>query len=231
MHEQMKRLYEAAAKLKGIEGQSDVARALNASPQTINNWEARGMSKAGMLNAQQAFGCSANWLSTGQGAMALAPADLPQGFRPVSVALPGEENPNLINIQKVRIRVQAGITGFQVEPDRRDGGTDEVPRRWVQQHNYVPERLYAIEVHGESMEPSLYDGDTIVVNTADTKPVDGAVFVLNHGGEVVVKRLERDGPMWYLASDNPRPEFRRRLIRESETHLIGRVVRKESERI
>jgi hypothetical protein len=69
MHIQMTRLYEAARELKGITGQSDLARALNASPQAINNWEARGMSSQGMVGAQAALGCSATWLASGEGQM------------------------------------------------------------------------------------------------------------------------------------------------------------------
>jgi hypothetical protein len=71
MHMQMNRLYEAAEKLRGIRGPSDIARAMNASPQTINNWESRGMSQAGMLKAQAVFGCSATWLADGNGPMAV----------------------------------------------------------------------------------------------------------------------------------------------------------------
>lgn len=72
MHETMKRLYEAAEELIGLTGQSDVARKLNQSPQTLNNWERRGMSKGGMLIAQRVIGCSAVWLETGQGDMVAA---------------------------------------------------------------------------------------------------------------------------------------------------------------
>lgn len=64
MHETMTRLYHAAA-LAGVVGQSDVARKLDQSPQTLNNWERRGMSKGGMLTAQRVFGCSAVWLESG----------------------------------------------------------------------------------------------------------------------------------------------------------------------
>ncbi|MFC4431438.1 LexA family transcriptional regulator [Cupriavidus respiraculi] len=66
MHETMVRLYEAARKLKDLETPTDVARALNQSQQTINNWERRGMSRAGMIEAQKLIGCSATWLQTGQ---------------------------------------------------------------------------------------------------------------------------------------------------------------------
>lgn len=71
MHEQMKRLYEAAKVLKRIYGQSELARAINASPQTIHNWQERGISKQGMLKAQEVIGCSALWLETGNGPMSL----------------------------------------------------------------------------------------------------------------------------------------------------------------
>ncbi len=67
MHETATRLYQAAFELKGIKGQSAVARALNMSPQTVKNWESRGVSKQGMLGAQKAFGVAAGWIETGKG--------------------------------------------------------------------------------------------------------------------------------------------------------------------
>ncbi|WP_342049908.1 MULTISPECIES: LexA family transcriptional regulator [unclassified Cupriavidus] len=69
MHATMVRLYEAARSLKGLETPTDVARALNQSQQTVNNWERRGMSRLGMLEAQKMLGCSATWLQTGKGSM------------------------------------------------------------------------------------------------------------------------------------------------------------------
>lgn len=69
MHEQMIRLYEAAEKMKNVTGQSAVSRLLNASPQTVKNWEQRGISGDGMLDAQQIIGCSAVWIRSGYGPM------------------------------------------------------------------------------------------------------------------------------------------------------------------
>lgn len=56
------RLYEAAMKIRQIEKPADIARALNVSPQTLTNWEARGMSQQGMLQAEEKIGVRANWL-------------------------------------------------------------------------------------------------------------------------------------------------------------------------
>jgi transcriptional regulator with XRE-family HTH domain len=70
MHPSMARLYEAAKTLRQKEGQSEVARLLNYSPQRLNNWERRGISREGAVEAEKTIGCSANWLLDGTGAMA-----------------------------------------------------------------------------------------------------------------------------------------------------------------
>jgi|GEM_PF-902320 len=73
MHATMVRLYEAVRTLRGLQEQptpTDIAKALNQSQQTINNWERRGMSRPGMIEAQKLIGCSATWLQTGKGSMA-----------------------------------------------------------------------------------------------------------------------------------------------------------------
>ncbi len=77
----MERLYEAAKKLKGITGQSKLALTLNISPQTVNNWEARGISKRGMLDAQRGIGCSAIWIDTGDGDMVVGIAENCRDFK------------------------------------------------------------------------------------------------------------------------------------------------------
>ncbi|MGZ9713920.1 hypothetical protein ACXX82_24285 [Glaciimonas sp. GNP009] len=69
MNEQMVRLYHAANALRGLNGQSALAKLLNVSPQTVNNWEDRGISNDGLLKAQEAVGCDAIWLRDGIGKM------------------------------------------------------------------------------------------------------------------------------------------------------------------
>ena len=77
MHKQAMRLYEAAKILKGAFQQSEIARLLGTSSQVINNWEARGMSKGGILAAQSAIGCRAEWLEHGTGPMAVVSGHQP----------------------------------------------------------------------------------------------------------------------------------------------------------
>lgn len=62
MHPSMERLYQFVNEAQQLQGQSAVARKMDATPQTINNWEERGISEGGALKAQNLFGCNANWL-------------------------------------------------------------------------------------------------------------------------------------------------------------------------
>ena len=42
------------------------------------------------------------------------------------------------------------------------------------------------------------NGDTVVINTAQAEPKDGAVFAVNYEGQLVIKRLVRDAGQWWL---------------------------------
>lgn len=221
---QMARLYEAAKALRGIVGQSDVARALNQSPQTVNNWEARGMSKPGMLKAQAIFGVSATWLESGEGSMTWAPASGadPFLFGTSTQAVRAGDESDTVSIRRVKLHLRAGITGFETEPEVDDGSTLEIPRRIVEGNDLVPHCLFAIKVRGSSMEPMLFEDDTVVVNIADTKPISREVYAINFDGEALVKQLILRGMEWYLHSINS--DFGPVNIRSGKCIIIGRVV-------
>lgn len=156
--------------------------------------------------------------------------ELPPGFMRVRAA--DQDDPSMTQIRRVKIKVQAGITGFQVEPEDYDGETQGVPTKWILKEGLSRDALVSTTVRGESMEPALYDGDVIVVNTRDTKPVSGAVYVVNYEGEAIVKRMLRDAGQWWLTSDNAdQRKYHRQLCKGAECIVIGRVVRKESTHI
>jgi phage repressor protein C with HTH and peptisase S24 domain len=151
------------------------------------------------------------------------------GFRPVRVV--EDDDPYFTHIPKVKLRLSAGITGFEVEPEDYDGSTTAVPTGWIQRNGYSRDKLIAIHVKGESMEPTVYDGDLVVLNTADTEPVDGGVYAINYEGEPLIKRMERDAGQWWLKSDNlDQRKHGRKVCQGDACILVGRVVRKESTR-
>jgi phage repressor protein C with HTH and peptisase S24 domain len=148
------------------------------------------------------------------------------------VAITDIGDPSFYQVQRVQLRLRAGVTGFQTVPDIYDGGTVNVSKNWVDRHGYSPEFLIAMTVGGESMEPNLYAGDVVIVNTADTSMKDGAVFAFNYEGEAVIKRLVKERGEWWLFSDNvDQVRHRPKGCRSGECVIIGRVVKRETDHI
>ncbi|MGA3803724.1 S24 family peptidase [Ralstonia nicotianae] len=75
---------------------------------------------------------------------------------------------------------------------------------YIRRLNASPKNLVAVKVRGDSMEPRLFDDDTVVVDKADQRiPASGGVFALVYAGEMLVKNLFRmpDGSL-RVVSDN-----------------------------
>lgn len=83
-HPSFTRLFHCAREITAntdypVATHADLAVRMQASPQTINNWRVRGVSKEGALAAQAEFACSAHWILTAEGSQttALAPPPTP----------------------------------------------------------------------------------------------------------------------------------------------------------
>lgn len=72
-----------------------------------------------------------------------------------------------------------------------------------------PARLTCVRAAGDSMEPTIRDGDLVAVDAGRTDPLDGHLFAVRTDAGLVVKRLRRLDGRWLLTSDNaahaPRP--------------------------
>ena len=62
IHPTMQRVYEATEL-----DQSDLAHAINISPQAVNNWDLRGISKKGLTLISDMFNVSSDWILSGNG--------------------------------------------------------------------------------------------------------------------------------------------------------------------
>ena len=75
---------------------------------------------------------------------------------------------------------------------------------WLLSHSIDPEQSNIISVRGESMEPTLPDGCSILVDRKRREPQEGRIFVMRTEDGLVVKRLGLDEEdRWELRSDNP----------------------------
>lgn len=143
-----------------------------------------------------------------------------------------ENNPEYPAIRRVKLKAQAGVSGFSVEYQAEDDGPPIVFRAdWYRLKGYRPEKMLALRVKGDSMIPSMYEDDLIVINTLSTEPKQGIPFLVSYEGEVVVKRLVRDDGLWWLTSDNPDQRRYPRTKCNGGTEIIGEVVYRQTERV
>jgi phage repressor protein C with HTH and peptisase S24 domain len=179
-----------------------------------------GVSIADMRNCDLAF-------MTDDGKLVIA--ELKQFTQPQRAKVLDKDDPQNILVPKVRLRVAAGISGFQTDPELFDGATMPVSRDWVERKGFDPHKLFWVRVGGRSMEKTLYEDDWILINTGQTQPKDSKIFAVNFEGEAVIKRLTRDAGQWWLTSDNQDPQYYRRQCRDSECIIVGEAVLKYSE--
>ena len=187
-------------------------------PSAVSQWKdgpTKSIKTAPAARLAERTGFSALWIATGEGgkwrvAPSAAPIDL-------------EGNPDYPAIRRVRLKLSAGIDGFSIETNVEDGTPIVFKREWFAARGYKSESLIAIDVHGASMEPGIYDGDTVVINTAQQEPRDGRVFAINYEGELVIKRLQRDDGEWWMESDNAdQRRYPRKRFTET-TFIIGEI--------
>lgn len=94
--------------------------------------------------------------------------------------------------------------------------------RWLKGQGLEPAMLSVIEVEGDSMEPTLRDGDEILVDRTP-RPLRAGIHVIRLDDVLLVKRLEPGpGGAVRIISDNlAYPRLERSL---NEVELVGRVV-------
>jgi phage repressor protein C with HTH and peptisase S24 domain len=94
--------------------------------------------------------------------------------------------------------------------------------RWMREQGLDPAMLSAIIVAGDSMEPTLRDGDEILVDRSPQTWRDG-IHVVRVSDALLVKRLDTGRPgTLALVSDNP--AYRVIELSPEEVQVIGRVV-------
>jgi phage repressor protein C with HTH and peptisase S24 domain len=99
-------------------------------------------------------------------------------------------------------------------------------REYLQQKGLKEANLMCLKATGDSMEPTITDGATLLVNQAENTVQDGKVFVIRFGSEIRVKRLylRPDGGMT-IQSDNPSfPDVDVTPDQMEHVAIIGRVV-------
>ena len=87
--------------------------------------------------------------------------------------------------------------------------------------------FFGLRIKGDSMEPDIHDGDTVIIRRQDDAESDEIVIALVNGNDGVCKRLKKYADSIALVSLNPNYEpmhFNQEEIVQKPVHIIGKVV-------
>ncbi len=116
-------------------------------------------------------------------------------------------------------RVAAGIP-FNAIEDVID--TEEIPAEMARTGEF-----FGLRIDGDSMEPILHRGDTVIVKRQDDAESDEIVIALVNGNDGVCKRLKKYQDAIALVSTNSKYEpmyFSQSEIDSKPVRIIGKVV-------
>ena len=136
---------------------------------------------------------------------------------------PASTDPLTVSIHEIDIGYSMG--GGLVLQDHAEAKPVPFPREWLRaliRGRF--DQVFIARGEGDSMQPTLLDGDVIVVDTAQqTLMGQDRIWCLSYGDMGMIKRLRQlpDGNLMII-SDNP--AVQPYTACDGEAHIIGRVV-------
>ena len=127
-------------------------------------------------------------------------------------------------VPRVNIQLAAGAGSVDQK------GEEDMPplafrADWLRNQNVTSrENLRTCDVKGDSMEPFLQDGDTVLIDIGQKEIINDKVFAIRYGDDLRIKRLSKrfDGGL-LIRSDNPRyPDESLSAAEAEQIAIVGR---------
>ena len=143
---------------------------------------------------------------------------------PARFATRGRRLPAVVAVPRLALGASAGVGSL--DDDERAAGALAFDAGWLRHMGVRPQRVSIIRVDGESMAPTLNDGDDIMVDHDDAADrLRDGIYVLRLDGVLMVKRVAM-GPLrgrFSVLSDNGHyPDWAD--IDPELVDIVGRVV-------
>ena len=153
-----------------------------------------------------------DWILTGQGDMYLPSREKP------------EQN-GLTYIPCYDVRVSAGGGAF-VDAEQTHQLIAMKTEVLRDKFSVAGKDLFCVTVVGDSMEPTLYDGDMVMVNNADTAPGRDGIYVFRTDQGLFVKRLQVniDGKFRIISDNKMYDSYDLRPDMAESFMIFGRVI-------
>jgi len=175
-----------------------------------NYMKGREPSLEAIRNIHLAYGVDLNWLAMGKGEPFGQPRETP----------PHSEADEYAYIPFAQAELAAGDG---LVADEGLGKRFAFRRDWLRSAGIRAERAYLMLVRGDSMAPTLQEGDTVLVDTSRRELFSGRIYAVAAGGDLLmVKRLERRGDQVRVISDNQGlyPSY---MVGIEDIRVIGQV--------
>ena len=163
-----------------------------------------------------------DWLATGEGPMRGAASPMVRETAPVGRD-PFDEEYALIDGYHVAVSAGHGSFNDQHQVTRKLA----FRRKWLTYRQLSPDNLAVVFAKGDSMEPTIHSGDSILVDMSRNQIQDGGLFVLRLGDELYAKRLQKrvDGGVNIISDNKAGYETLAVLPHElGSLTIIGKVV-------
>ncbi|HKK90311.1 MAG TPA: S24 family peptidase [Desulfobacteraceae bacterium] len=170
----------------GISSQTELARAIGINRSGITHARNKNqIPDKWIVKLYRKFRLNPDWIETGKG----------QAFLGRGAAMDAEFKA----IPKVKARLSAGGGSFDISAD--------VIHHISFQHQWLATRgaansMVAMEVFGNSMEPELRQGDTVLIDQSQTDIIAGTIYAVGVEDTILVKRIEKHPNKLVLCSDN-----------------------------
>lgn len=129
-------------------------------------------------------------------------------------------------VPRIAVRLSAGAGNGEI------GNEEQMPplafrADWLKKkHVTHRDNLRTCDVRGDSMEPYLFDDDTILIDTGQSDIEDNQIYAIRYADDLRIKRLSRrfDGGL-LIRSDNPKYADEPLTAKEAEhIHIIGKLI-------
>jgi phage repressor protein C with HTH and peptisase S24 domain len=229
-------VWERIRKVTGWKNYGQMADFLGIKAASVSGAKKRGyISLDWVFKVAQGYKESTDWLATGEESAMQFPFSTEDVIKACKnrdsvraakkFSRTGDLNSDFVLVPRYEVAASAG-GGAMVHSEQI---VDHLAFRseWVRNAlNVSVQALALISVKGDSMEPTLSNGDLILVDTGTNKVEDNAIYVLRYNGSLMVKRVQRrrDGSV-IIKSDNKiyDPEVVT-ATEVNDLHVVGRVV-------
>ncbi len=201
----IKRIFDAT----GINSQSELARKLEINRSGITH--ARNNNKIPdkwIIKLYRKFGLNPQWVDSGIGNVFLSTRS--------------QNDVEFKYIPKVAARLSAGTGSFESDDNITDYLSFQT--KWLAGKG-AANHMVAMEVFGQSMEPVIKEGDTVLIDQSQNSIIAGTIYAVGVEDTILIKRVEKHPDKLVLSSDNK--DYEPIYLKREETgkvSIIGKII-------